>query len=321
MFVTDDVFKDIFAGHFSYNRFMSNASKGMLHATGRNIADVVTAVTNTPDDVHSATIADEKGRKRVAQWSDTPRKIRVLFTPQGIFVYQPTKRMQGKNRVRGETDIDILKKLREHNLIALIKWSDAHEDASSMETNPAVLLQIEIDAGVRLKDELASAKAEVLALKAKVLASKVELVNAQRHIARLMQPTHAPAVLANVHTPVTTNTVKSFTVYTKVLGGFPRDYSDDFRPDIAPAHEWEADFLYGYLRENYHRPECIFPNIVRIVSRTQRYGTNCDYGVIFEHPVTKEEVFMEMKKAFAPLHKDYAYFANIYEKFILNGCV
>ena len=66
MFVTDDVFKDIFAGHFSYDRFMSNASKGMLHATGRNIADVVTAVTNTPDEVHSATIADKKGRKRVA---------------------------------------------------------------------------------------------------------------------------------------------------------------------------------------------------------------------------------------------------------------
>ena len=64
-----------------------------------------------------------------------------------------------------------------------------------------------------------------------------------------------------------------------------------------------------------------FPNIVRIVSRTQRYETNCDYGVIFEHPVTKEEVFMEMKKAFASLHTDFAFFAITYEKFILNGCV
>lgn len=296
MLVTDAQFQGIFAGRSSYRRFMDNVSRFDIGATGLQIADVVTSTTNMPEDVHSTTISDEKDHGRIAKWSAAPKKIRVLFTSRGTFVYQPPERMRERNRVRGGTDTIILGKLSEHNLIAHVKWADNDEDAP--DTGQVIELKAII---ARQKNEL--------------LAAKVEAVNAQRYIARLMQSTNAP-----MHTPVRTNTVKSFTTYTKKIGEVEYEYSDDFRPDIAPAHEWKAEFLFGYLNKNQNHPECIFPYLISVVDYTPRYDTNCDYGVIFEHPITKEAIRppIFMKKAFRNFHRDYAYKADAFEKYNLN---
>lgn len=319
MLVTDDKFKEIFQGHVSYGSFIRNVSKDGRNATARQLAVAVTETELASADVHSATIIHEKGRKRVAKWSRASRHIRVLFSQQGTFVYKPNDKMQCTTRVRGDSDFEVIEKLRGQNQIALIAWSEEEDgDEPFVETNPSNLLKIEIAAAALLKEENASLKAELLSVKADARSGKVDLANAHRHIARLMQP--APVVPANL--PSTANSVKSFTVYTKVIGGFTRSFSDDFRPDTAPANDWEAQFLHGYFTANSHLPDCIFPNIIRIESRTQRYGENCDYGVIFEHPVTNEEVpCLQMKKAFRNFNKQYRELAGIYETFVLEGCV
>ena len=321
MLVTDDKFKEIFQGHVSYGSFIRNVSKDVRNATARQLAVAVTETELASADVHSATIINEKGRKRMAKWSGASRHIRVLFAHQGTFVYKPDDKMQSTTRVRGDSDFDVIEKLRGQNQIALIAWSaEEDNDEPFVETNPSNLLKNEIAASALLKEEIASLKAEILSVKADARSAKVDLATAHRHIARLMQP--APVVPANANLPSTANSVKSFTVYTKVIGGFTRSFSDDFRPDTAPANDWEAQFLHGYLNANSHLPDCIFPNIIRIESRTQRYGENCDYGVIFEHPVTKGEVpCLQMKKAFRNFNKQYREMAGIYETFVLEGCV
>jgi len=301
MLVTDAPFQDIFEGRASYRLFMDNTSNVMLNETARKIAAIVTTMTDA-DDVHATTLVNDNDRGgRMAKWSKQSRTIKVLFASTGTYIYRPHQRMRGTHRVRGATDILIIEKLREHNEIAHIEWSNAHEDAP-METDPVIALQIEV---AELKQQLAT-------VKARLTAEKEKHAYAQRHIARLI----SPAVRTNLHTPVTHNAGKSFTTYMRKIGGLDYEYSDDFKPDIAPAHEWKGNehLLFGYMKANKYGPECIFPHILKFEGRDQREALNCDYDVIFEHPVTKEMVpVMKMKKAFRSLHRDYNYLAHIYE--------
>jgi len=299
MLVTDAPFKDIFEGRSSYISFMHDASKAMLNETARKVTAIVTTATCTPDDVHYATIVKEKEKHRLAQWSNKSKKHKVLFASTGIYVYAPTASMQGRNRIRGGTDVNILDTLGDQNEIAHIEWDEAHDDAEPV---PVILLQIEV---AKLKHQLA-------AVKAKLTIENKKNADAQRIIARLI----SPAVRTNLHTPVTHNAGKSFTTFMRKNQGIDYEYSNDFRPDVAPAHEWKGNehLLFGYMNTNRYDPECIFPHIIEFTGRDQREALNCDYDVIFEHPVTKEKVpVMKMKKAFRSLHRDYNYLAHIFE--------
>lgn len=110
---------------------------------------------------------------------------------------------------------------------------------------------------------------------------------------------------------------KAFSTYDKEVRGFLYECSDDFRPDRVPAVQWDANLLYKYLYHNKWEPDCVFPRIVCIVSCTPRFGSNCDFGVVFEHPVSKAVVQLDMCRAFALVCREYRLAALAFESLSL----
>ena len=153
---------------------------------------------------------------------------------------------------------------------------------------------------------------------AEVTRLKTELAAYQRTVAELMRTnkalTHAPGH-APGHATVANIAGRSFSTYERKIGGISYEFSDDFKPDTVPAHQWDANLLLKYLSKNRREPGCVFPRLVSILSCTPRFDTNCDFGVVFEHPKTREDVTLEMPKAFATLCDKYRLAARAYQTF------
>jgi hypothetical protein len=251
--------------------------------------------------VHSATISTERSKKSgrplpsarcTVSETDTAASeskiILVLFAASGIFIYRPGA--SPKFRFSAATDEQFIDRLqRELVPIAHIAWGVSareHEDV----TVPSD------------KDTIARMKVEIARLKVKAAAS-------DRLRAEMMRAPWYPVVSVVPVVPdepsVAGTVGAAFTTYVRYIRGFSYEYSDDFRPDCVPAAQLDANFLYMYMFYNRSKPNCIFPRLVSIVSCTPRFGSNCDYGVVFEHPVSMDEVSLEMRKAFGNLCDSY----------------
>lgn len=274
----DDEYLKLFRGMCTYKGFQSCANGKRLRAIGRDLAVALTATAETAYDVYSTTIIFDRTR-RVVKWNATNAtgisNILVLFAEEGTFIYKPTAPV--KSGYFGNTNKDIISELeRVFGPSTHIAW--AGDAAMSIENT-------------RLK---------------------VEVATLQRQVAALMCANITPQSVAVKYTAVVGN---SFHTYERHIRGFPYDFSPDFRPDRVPAAQWDAGLLYRYLYENRSKPDCVFPRLINIVSWTPRFDTNCDFGVIFEHPVTMEEVSLDMCKAFATVCKAYRLAAHAYLTF------
>jgi hypothetical protein len=224
--------------------------------------------------------------------------VLVLFAASGVLMYKLVN-VQPVIRVTGATELDIIDKLNESlSPIACLSWPSSYTPFTDEHGSPA-----EVN-GLNPTD--ISVVEEV---KHTIMKQQVELNVARKLIAQLM------------HTPDSHNDVPviipgdGFTTYDREIRGFMYEFSDDFRPDRVCATKWDANLLYKYLYKNKSDPHCVFPRIVRFVSCTPRYGSNCDFGVLFEHPVSKALVHMEMCKAFALVCTEYRVAAFAYESF------
>jgi len=289
---TADEFINLFNGHCTYESFHSNIG-GKVGATARMLAAEILSTPLNADDVHATIIKPESARLNlVARWvvnntTEESKNIIVLFAKTGTFVYQPATRVKSF-QVGGKTERSILDKLGsqfQDGYIAHIKWSVAPPTAA--ESNNTI---------ARLKAELADAH---------------RLINELIHTNRA--PEHAP-VQAPAHAAEPAGVdVATFHTYDREIRGFTYEYSDDFRPDLVPAAKWDANLLYKYMHKNRSNPDAIFPKLLRIISCTPRHDLNCDFGVVFEHPVSKVEVELDMCKAFATVCKTYQKTAYAYQ--------
>lgn len=249
--------------------------------------------------VHSTIINwDDPAKKHVARWILRPNatpapapqppmaNILVLFAEKGTFIYIPNALKVHVLRVPGTTHDEIIHKLDQtFERFAYIAWS----------TDIPIPRHIQRPAVVETDDKQTIRK------------QHAELAIARKIIGQLIctnpATPHAPPTNHGLNAPSTgTNT---FHKYYREIRGFTYEFSDDFRPDTVPATHWESNLLFKYMVKNKSDPACIFPLIRRIVSCTPRYGNNCDYGVVFEHPVSKASVTLDMCKAFATVCSEY----------------
>ena len=286
MHAGDDVFRAIFNGHSTYSSF-SESVKGRpatQSCVARRLVDAMLPMPVLAEvDVHSTFIKSGPCERRFARWvigkaSEASETIFVLFAAQGITIYRTSVvQTKGVIRVCGGTDGEILLRMEaQFGRIAHVAWGVAYE---SRIVTP---LKVELAASVRLNVEFSgTGRAEVHALV--------------------------------VREPFARDAVRSFSTYDREIRGISYEFSDDFRPDLASAAHWDANLLYKYLNKNKLERDCIFPRIVHIINHTPRFDTNCDFHVVFEHPKTGEEVFLEMCRAFAMVCDEYRKVAREYE--------
>lgn len=296
MHAGDDVFRAIFNGHSTYSSFSEsvNGRPTTQACAARRLVDAILPMPVLAEvDVHSAFIKSGPCKRRFARWvirkapeaSDT---IFVLFAAQGITIYRTSVvQTKGAIRVWGGTDGEILLHMEaQFGRIAHVAWGVAkteREDAVIADESRIVTrLKVELAASVRLNVELSgTGRADVHALVVKE--------------------------------PFARDAVRSFSTYDREIRGISYEFSDDFRPDLVSAAHWDANLLYRYLNTNKWERDCIFPRIVDIINHTPRFDTNCDFGVVFEHPKTGEEVFLDMCRAFAMVCDEYRKVAREYE--------
>jgi hypothetical protein len=304
MRANDEVFSQIFGTLCTYEH-IEQCARRTRGAIGKKIAAVVTAQKhaqpnaavgrNEPADavqeVHSATItSDNVGGKYAARWvirsneaGQAQMNILLLFAHSDTFIYKPNSLKVRVLRFSGNKHDDIIHKLDDKfNRVANISWSVSiprHISKPGTTDDKQIIRQqhAALTASKKLIGELMSTKSAPPAAQ----------------VTQVTQVTHTPAEGAAFHK------------YYREIRGFTHEFSDDFRPDSVPATQWDSNLLYKYMYHNKSKPECIFPRILRINSCTPRYGNYCDYGVVFEHPISKTCVTLEMCKAFSSVCLEY----------------
>lgn len=286
-----DEFKAVFGENWTFERLTRCKSRTRAAVGQKLVAAVMSRVYGHPVSfgppvahvmVHSTTIAwDAVCETYAARWkirhSPGVPHVLVLFAAAGIFVYRLNPLTVQVLRVPGKNDHEIIDKLdRTFVQSAYISWGTPD--------------WIPVDVSVAAAD------------KATIRRQQIELAAARTLIAQLLCADRVSPAVPVMYAPAGCD---SFHTYDRDIRGFIYEFSDDFRPDIAPAAQWDSNLLYRYMYQNKSKPDCIFPRIIRMVSCTPRFGTNCDFGVVFEHPVSKADVAMEMCKAFATVCREY----------------